>query len=100
MRKNVFAIIVTHNGERWIKDTIRSLLKSKYSCSIVVIDNGSSDKTLKILSLFKKIKLIENHLNLGFGQANNIGIKYSQKKKSRLYFFVKSRCKNREKYNI
>ena len=41
MRKNVFVIIVTFNGDRWIKDTIQSLLKSKYSCRIVVIDNGS-----------------------------------------------------------
>ena len=65
MRKNVFTIIVTHIGERWIKDTIQSLFKSIYSCSIVVVDNVSSDKTLKILSEFKEIKLIENQLNLG-----------------------------------
>ena len=79
MRKNVFVIIVTFNGDRWIKDTIQSLFKSKYFCRIVVIDNGSSDKTLEILSGFKEIKLIDNNLNLGFGQANNIGIEYSQK---------------------
>ena len=50
MRKNVFVIIVTFNGDRWIKDTIQSLLKSKYFSRIVVIDNGSIDKTLEILS--------------------------------------------------
>ena len=55
MRKNVFVIIVTFNGDRWIKDTIQSLLKSKYSCRIVVIDNGSSDATLEILSGFKAV---------------------------------------------
>ena len=93
MRKNVFTIIVTHNGERWIKDTIQSLFKSIYSCSIVVVDNGSSDKTLKILSEFKEIKLIENQLNLGFGQANNIGIKYSQKKKADYIFLLNQDAK-------
>ena len=93
MRKNVFTIIVTHNGERWIKDTIQSLFKSIYSYSIVVVDNGSSDKTLKILSEFKEIKLIENQLNLGFGQANNIGIKYSQKKKADYIFLLNQDAK-------
>ena len=96
MRKNVFAIIVTFNGDRWIKDTIQSLLKSKYSCSIVVIDNGSSDKTLEILSGFKEIKLIDNHLNLGFGQANNIGIEYSQKKNADYIFLLNQDAKVEE----
>ena len=93
MRKNVFAIIVTFNGDRWIKDTIQSLLKSKYSCRIVVIDNGSSDKTLEILSGFKEIKLIDNHLNLGFGQANNIGIEYSQKNNADFIFLLNQDAK-------
>ena len=68
MRKNVFAIIVTFNGDRWIKDTIQSLLKSKYSCRIVVIDNGSSDKTLEILS---GVTLI--HYGKLFGTGSIIG---------------------------
>ena len=93
MRKNVFVIIVTFNGDRWIKDTIQSLLKSKYSCRIVVIDNGSSDKTLEILSEFKEIKLIYNHLNLGFGQANNIGIEYSQKNNADYIFLLNQDAK-------
>jgi len=93
MEKNVFVIIVTFNGDRWIKDTIQSLLKSKYSCRIVVIDNGSSDKTLEILSGFKEIKLIDNHLNLGFGQANNIGIEYSQKNNADFIFLLNQDAK-------
>ena len=97
MRKNVFVIIVTFNGDRWIKDTIQSLLKSKYSFRIVVIDNGSSDKTLEILSGFKEIKLIDNHLNLGFGQANNIGIEYSQKKNADYIFLLNQDAKVEKK---
>ena len=96
MKKNVFVIIVTFNGERWIKDTIHSIYKSNYSCRIVVIDNGSSDNTLEILSGFNEIKLIDNDLNLGFGQANNIGIEYSQKNNADYVFLLNQDAKLEE----
>ena len=63
---------------------------------VIVIDNGSSDKTLEILSGFKEIKLIDNHLNLGFGQANNIGIEYSQKKNADYIFLLNQDAKVEE----
>ena len=96
MKKNVFVIIVTFNGERWIKDTIHSIYKSNYSCRIVVFDNGSSDNTLEILSGFNEIKLIDNDLNLGFGQANNIGIEYSQKNNADYVFLLNQDAKIEE----
>ncbi len=96
MKKKVFVIIVTYNGERWIKGTIQSLLKSNHSCKIVVIDNGSSDKTLEILAGCKEIKLIDNLLNLGFGQANNIGIEYSQKNNADYIFLLNQDAKVKE----
>ena len=61
MKKNVFVVIVTYNGDRWIEVNIKSLLKSHYPCKIVVIDNGSTDSTIDIISKFKAIKLIDNH---------------------------------------
>jgi len=46
------------------------------SFEIFVIDNGSADKTVKIIKKhFLKVKLIANQKNLGFAAANNQGIK-------------------------
>lgn len=88
MKKNVFVVIVTFNGDKWIEGTIQSLLKSNYTCKIVVVDNGSSDNTIDIIGGFKDIKLIGKRSNLGFGQANNIGIEYSQKNNADYIFLL------------
>ena len=96
MKKNVFVVIVTYNGDRWIEGTIKSLLKSHYPSKIVVIDNGSTDSTKRIISKFKDIKLIDNKSNLGFGQANNIGIEYSQKNKADYIFLLNQDAKVEE----
>ncbi|MDD4938336.1 MAG: glycosyltransferase family 2 protein [Candidatus Shapirobacteria bacterium] len=70
-------IIVTWNTAKITKkcvDTINQYLPGQ---EIIVVDNGSSDNTVKILSKIKNIKIIENHANLGFAKANNIGLKYA-----------------------
>ncbi|WP_256009575.1 glycosyltransferase family 2 protein [Desertivirga xinjiangensis] len=70
------AVIVTYNGEHWIRKCLNSLIDSSQPVHIVVIDNGSSDKTIRIIqNEFKNVDLIISDQNLGFGQANNIGIK-------------------------
>ncbi len=45
---------------------------------IVVIDNNSSDLSVPGLRKIKNIKLIENKDNLGFGKANNQGLKIAR----------------------
>ena len=43
---------------------------------ILIIDNASTDNTLEIVSKdFPEIEVIKNKENLGFGKANNIGLK-------------------------
>ena len=74
MKKKISVVIVTYNGEIWIKKNIDSLLKSNYPIDIIVVDNASTDGSITLLKEFKSIKLIENNHNLGFGKANNIGI--------------------------
>ncbi len=73
---NVFVIIVTYNGFEWVDKWFKSLLNSTIPLKIIVIDNGSVDGTCeKIRKHFAEVDLIESTSNLGFGQANNIGIK-------------------------
>ena len=69
-------IIVTFNASRWIHLCIGSLLNSTIPVDILVIDNGSTDGTLEIIKTkFPSVILIELKENIGFGKANNIGLK-------------------------
>ena len=74
MKKKISVVIVTYNGEIWIKKNIDSLLKSNYPIDIIVVDNASTDQSIALLKEYKSIKLIQNKNNLGFGKANNIGL--------------------------
>jgi GT2 family glycosyltransferase len=44
---------------------------------IIVVDNGSQDNTVLLLSKIKNVEIITNHANLGFAKANNIGLKHA-----------------------
>ena len=68
-------VIVTYNGAKWIDKNITSLLESEYPVNTIVIDNCSTDDSVVLLSKYPEVELIESEVNLGFGKANNIGIK-------------------------
>lgn len=78
-------IIVTFNSEKYITKCVLNLLNSTKKIDgikIIVVDNNSSDRTVKNIKkiLNKKthnnIILIENSENVGFSRAVNQGIKY------------------------
>ena len=78
----ISVIIPTFNSENWISRAIRSILNQSFSSSdyeIVVVDDGSKDKTLRILNSFgDKIRLITHDDNRGLPYALNTGIINSQ----------------------
>jgi GT2 family glycosyltransferase len=73
-KARVFAVVVTHNGGRWIRQCLDSLRASNYEVCTIVVDNASSDNTTRIVRSYGDIALTEVRRNLGFGRANNIGI--------------------------
>lgn len=77
----VFIVILNYNGGEDVLECIESVLqleKKDWESKIVVVDNKSTDESLKeIRKLKTKIKLIENKENLGFAGGNNVGIKYA-----------------------
>lgn len=78
MKSEIFCIIVTYNGERWIRAALKSLRDSSHPAEIVVVDNRSTDHTVDIIrSEFPEVHIIQSDRNLGFGQANNVGIQYA-----------------------
>jgi GT2 family glycosyltransferase len=72
----IYSVVVTYNGSRWLDRCIHSLLNSSVLIHVIVVDNGSTDGTQHILrQKYPQVELIETHQNLGFGKANNIGLK-------------------------
>lgn len=77
-------IIVSYNTKKTTKDCIKSiylsLKNSNIKYELVVLDNASTDGSIKMLEDFANLrpdsfKLIKNKTNLGFAKANNLGVK-------------------------
>ena len=76
--EKIHCIIATYNAENWIEKCLNSVIGSSLKMTVLVIDNNSTDGTVAIIkSNYPEVKLIRNQNNLGFGKANNIGIKWA-----------------------
>ena len=72
----LYIVIVTYNGAEWIRKCLGSVYDSDIKAIPIIIDNNSSDETLRIIRAeYPQTEIVETHANLGFGKANNIGIK-------------------------
>lgn len=68
--------IPAYNGERTIGAALESIAnQSKKFDEIIVVNDCSTDKTLKILNSFQNIKIINNSKNEGLPKTRNIAIK-------------------------
>lgn len=76
MEKNkILVIIVAYNSMRWAERCYDSLRNSIVRCDVITIDNGSSDGTPDYIKKhYPEVTIVESAHNLGFGQANNIGL--------------------------
>ncbi|MFH1559219.1 MAG: glycosyltransferase family 2 protein [Patescibacteria group bacterium] len=77
MKIELSVIIVTWNAGKTIGQCLNSIYGKRhdFSFEVVVVDNGSKDKTIKIIkSGYEEARLFRNKENLGFSLANNIGL--------------------------
>ncbi len=87
---DVSIIIVNYNTKELIKNCINSIYKytNDIEFEIIVSDNGSLDGSIEMIkSEFPNVILIENNANLGFGKANNKGLKIA---KGKYIFYLNS----------
>ncbi|MBQ5646678.1 MAG: glycosyltransferase family 2 protein [Treponema sp.] len=87
---DVSIIIVNYNTKDLIKNCIDSIYKHTKAVEfeIIVSDNGSTDGSIEIIKReFPNVILIENNENLGFGKANNRGLKIA---KGKYIFYLNS----------
>ncbi|WP_298236984.1 glycosyltransferase family 2 protein [uncultured Algibacter sp.] len=85
MKINLFIVIVTYNGMKWL----HKCLSSCASYHVIVIDNNSSDDTVSFIKEeFPKTTILQQKNNLGFGAANNIGFSYALKQGADYVFLL------------
>lgn len=86
---DVSIIIVNYNTCELTKQCIDSIFEKTdgVSFEVIVVDNDSKDDSIKVLSQDSRVNFIESGANLGFGRANNLGIKHSTGK---YVFFLNS----------
>lgn len=74
----VFVVVVTYKGKLWYDRCFSSLRNSVVPLHVVVIDNASPDNTVEFIqNNYPEFHLIKSDKNLGFGRANNLGMRYA-----------------------
>ncbi|MCP4397497.1 MAG: glycosyltransferase [bacterium] len=73
----VTVLLPVYNGERYLRRAIESILQQSYSSfEFLIIDDGSTDLSLKIVQSYQdaRIRLLENGRNLGLIDSLNRGM--------------------------
>lgn len=73
---DVSIILVNYNTKELTNNCIKSIIQQTKGISfeIIVVDNASTDGSKEIFEKTPNITYIYNQTNLGFGNANNIGL--------------------------
>ena len=78
MEKLVSVIIPTYNRARTIGRSLKSVLEQTYqNIEVVIVDDGSTDDTIKVISEFKdaRVRIVRHTHNKGANAARNTGVK-------------------------
>lgn len=86
-------IIVSWNVRDYLRDCLTSVFGELHRSGILgavwVVDNGSTDGTLALLkNIFPQVNVIVNQNNVGFGAANNQGMKAAAAESPRYFFLL------------
>ena len=68
-------IVPTWNGKQLLRTCLQSLQLQTVRCRVLVVDNGSTDSTLELVSSeFPEVDYLPLEKNFGFAKAVNLGI--------------------------
>jgi hypothetical protein len=75
----VVIVVLNWNEKRLTIECLESLKRIDYNnYEILLVDNGSTDGSQEYFRVqYPEIALLENEVNLGFAEGNNIGIRYA-----------------------
>jgi len=74
LKNNISVTILTKNSQDYIVECLDALQAFD---EVIVLDNGSTDKTLEFASSFKNVKIFE-HEFIGFGPMKQLATSYAQ----------------------
>ena len=81
---DVSIIIVNYKTPDLVVDCVKSIKEKTVGLTyeVIVVDNASGDQSVPLMqsTLKDEIILIESEINLGFGKANNLGVKHASGK--------------------
>lgn len=77
----ISVLMPVYNGEKYISEAIESVLKQSYrNFEFIIIDDGSTDNTLKIIRSYKDKRIILLQNNHDFIGSLNKGLQYAKGK--------------------
>lgn len=98
----IFVVVPVFNEENRAVDTIKKILKVDRKVIVIVVDDGSSDDSLKILEKNfknnKRIILASHLINLGKGAAMKTGAKIAWKLGGQAVVFIDADGQHNPKY--
>ncbi len=77
---NVSIVIPAFNEENGIGPTLSSLVEKAKGAEIIVVDDGSSDRTFEVSSQFKGVVTLQHEFNRGYGGALKTGMRNATRK--------------------
>ena len=70
-------IMPVYNGEKYLKQAVESVFAQKVATELLVIDDGSTDHTEKVLSAYEgreDFRYLKNKENMGAARSRNRGV--------------------------
>jgi dolichol-phosphate mannosyltransferase len=71
-------ILPCYNEEKTIDQVLKGVFQWAPSLDVLVVDDGSVDKTPLILASYGDLKIIRHHVNQGYGKALMNGFQFAQ----------------------
>jgi glycosyltransferase involved in cell wall biosynthesis len=72
----ISCIVPVYNGERYLRDALESILAQTYRpLELIVVDDGSADRTAEIVANFRHEIACIRQANLGPSAARNVGLR-------------------------
>ncbi len=77
MNPKISVLMPVYNGEKYLRESIDSVLSQTFSdFELIIVNDGSYDTSLDIIQSYKdkRIRLINNRINVGLIKSLNIGL--------------------------
>jgi O-antigen biosynthesis protein len=87
----ISVVVASYNGARTLPSCLESLQRLNYpDYEVILVDDGSTDRTAEIAALHPKVRYLRHPTNLGLSTARNTGIEMAQ---GEIVAFTDSDCR-------